>query len=225
MKLRHILTIAIAVVALTGCRTNKTTRPEMPVPTPSTTQTPVKAGEWHDLYVPVKVRITSPMQLSLSGRATMVRDSVIHISMRVFGMEMAVANVTPDSVTIIDKYHRSYFAESTKKLLGSHEMTIGEMQDVLLGTAIGEPQEMTFGSKDSDHPVTVRFEDFADTPGGPVAGTVSITMTHKNKQVNAQLIWDTAKAEWNTGRRTDFRIPTGYRRYDKENALELLKAL
>lgn len=224
MKFSHIFILVLAMLALTGCRSNKTTRPATPAPPPAATA-PAQAGEWHDVYLPVKIRVMAPIQLSLSGRATMVRDSAINISMRVFGMEMAVANVTADTVVIVDKYHKSLFAESLKELLGKHQMSVSEMQDIMLGTAIGEPQEMIFGSKDSGHEVTVGFEDFSDTPGGPVAGTVSIGMTYKKTPVKAQLIWDTGKAEWNTGRGVNFTIPAGYRRYDKENALDLLKSL
>ena len=88
---------------------------------------------WHTVNVPVKVELRSPARLSLSGRASMVRDSLIHISMRVFGLEVAVLHATPDSVYCIDKVHKLVVAERLDGLTDRTGLTIGQLQQLLLG--------------------------------------------------------------------------------------------
>lgn len=90
---------------------------------------------WHTLSVPVKVELRSPSKLSLSGRAYMVRDSLIHVSMRVFGLEVAVLRATPDSVFCIDKIHKLAVVENLTELTRRTGLTLGQLQRLMLGRA------------------------------------------------------------------------------------------
>lgn len=75
-------------------------------------------GMWNDVQMPVRASLRSPMSLSASGKITMVRDRLVHISMRLLGIELAVVSITPDSIHIYDKFHRYLVAESTAALTG-----------------------------------------------------------------------------------------------------------
>ena len=92
-------------------------------------------GMWHDLQVPMRATLRSPMNMSASGRLTMVRDSLVHISMRVLGIEVAVLRVGRDSVHVFDKFHRYYAAESMAALSRRTGLTLADVQCALLGRA------------------------------------------------------------------------------------------
>ncbi len=91
---------------------------------------------WHSLSVPVKVELRSPSNLSLSGRAYMVRDSLVHISMRVLGFEVALLRVTCDSVYCIDKVHHLALIESLERIGSDSGITLGQIQSLMLGRAV-----------------------------------------------------------------------------------------
>ena len=155
-----------------------------------------------------------------------MRDSAINISMRVLGMEVAVVNVTPDSVVMADKFHKYLFAEPLAAVLGSHSMTVGEMQDIMLGANLGEARTLTFNNPGSDTPVTVTFGDYATTPAGEMAGSVRVDAPVHSSQVKASLTWELDKASWNTARTVSFKTPVkGYKRVTMSNALSMLKNL
>lgn len=91
---------------------------------------------WHSLSVPVKVELKSPSRLSLSGRAYMVKDSLVYISMRVLGFEVACMHVTRDSVYCVDKVHRLAVVEGIDRLCSNADITLGQLQSLLIGRAI-----------------------------------------------------------------------------------------
>ncbi len=89
-------------------------------------------GEWASVRVPFSMKIDG-MRMSLSGNAYIVRDSLIYLSAKFLGMEVGVVAITPDEVTVVDKYHRIYLAEPTSTLTGIFPLTIANIQDILLG--------------------------------------------------------------------------------------------
>lgn len=100
---------------------------------------------WHDVYMPVTLNLKRPISMGISGRATMVRDSLIHISMRMLGIEVAVAHVTADSVWLVDKYHKYVCAAATSAITGPNNLSLSDLQDMLLGRAF-YPGRGTLGS-------------------------------------------------------------------------------
>ncbi|MDE6384247.1 MAG: DUF4292 domain-containing protein [Paramuribaculum sp.] len=90
-------------------------------------------GEWERLRLPVKVELTSPKSMSVSGTATMIRDRAIHISLRFFGFEIGWMYLTPDSITIADKHNKRYMSEAIRPFLADAPVTIANVQDLLLG--------------------------------------------------------------------------------------------
>ena len=100
---------------------------------------------WHDVYMPISLDLKRPVSMGISGRATMVRDSLIHISMRMLGIEVAVAHVTADSVWLVDKYHKYVCAAATSAITEPNNLSLSDLQDMLLGRAF-YPGRGTLGS-------------------------------------------------------------------------------
>lgn len=87
--------------------------------------------QWKSVYLPVKIKVASEM--SLSGRATLIRGEKLHISFRMLGMEVGSVYADKDSVFIADKYHKWLLAESMSALTDRYGVTLANLQDVLLG--------------------------------------------------------------------------------------------
>lgn len=204
--------MALAMLALTGCGARKNNRQ------------PLENQTWHDVYMPVKVNLESPAQMGFSARATMVRDSAINISMRILGMEVAVANADRDSVWFVDKYHKIFFAESKAKLLGEHDMDLVAIQNLILGIRPGQPDKVDFGLPGGAE-ATVTFADFVETPAGIAAENVTVKAPLPRKgEVRASLRWNLPDAKWNTGRTVNFKLPDGYRQITAADLLKMLKS-
>lgn len=139
-KINLIVIILATVLAVTGCRSSKETTGAGASYQDMSLHERFDAlassySEWNDLYIPVKLELTSPKRFSVSGRATMVRNKSILISLRVFGMEVGSLYVTGDSVFAAEKIHKYYIAESLDKVLAGMPVTINDVQDMLLGRA------------------------------------------------------------------------------------------
>lgn len=207
----------------------QTSQTVQPSPTSPTGQTKPSRSEaqWTDVYIPVRVTLTEPVSLSLSGRATMVRDKAIAINLKFLGiMDVADITVTTDSVYVVDKHHKMYFAEPLKTLLGRHQMTVGQMQDMIMGVDMAEAQTLSFANPGSDDPVTVTFSAYQMTPAGPMATDVNVIAPLKKLEVSASLGWSPDRAKWNTGRQVIPALPAGgYNRLTVANISAMLKGI
>lgn len=90
---------------------------------------------WRDLEVNAKVQIASPAKINGAGKVYMKRGEWISVSVRMLGFEVASLWVDSDSVIVMDKFHKKYLMESTARLLGAQDVTISDIQDLLLGRA------------------------------------------------------------------------------------------
>ncbi len=221
---------------------------------------------WQSVYSSFKLRLSSPLSFSFSGRATMVRDRSLHLSLRVLGMEMAVLHADTDSLWLVDKLHKVMCAMPLASLTDRTGITLGNVQDILLGQAFypGEAQlakapfkvevaplgytlspAKKMGSIDWAYTVTptpelaaldittsanaqfrASFSDFLSTVAGRAASDIAIDATVKNKKVNAEIIWDLAKAEWNGSRSDSWTVPaSGYKRLTLTQLLTAVKQL
>lgn len=187
---------------------------------------PDRTGRWHDVYMPVRVSLSSPANISLSGRATIVNDSLINISMRVLGMEVAVMHCTADSVWLADKYHKYAFAESKQKVLGSHDMPLSELQNIMLGIDQNGRNSLVFNNPANGSEVRITFGDRTVTPAGNASGQISIYAPLDKGHVDAGVTWNLRDADWNTYRRVSFTPPgKGYRYFTAADVLGMLKAM
>ena len=183
--LRHcLLLLAIALLAA-ACSTSRKAA--------GTTDTVQADTAWHTLYAPVKVNLSSPIAFGASGRATMVRDSLVHISMRFFGMEVAVLRATADSAWVVDKFHKIYSAMPLADLGARWGLTLGDVQDFLLGRADPALRLPTLSER-------LRFagSDYTATPGGAVASEINFSAKAGRRDIAGTLTWDLGKARWNT---------------------------
>lgn len=92
-------------------------------------------GQWDDVYVPFRLNLESPARFSFSGRASMVRGRSLHMSLRVFGMEVAVVHAEGDTAWLLDKVHRYVCAVPLASLTARTGIDLAQMQDMLLGRA------------------------------------------------------------------------------------------
>lgn len=90
-------------------------------------------NSWTDLYAPITLQLESPKQFSVSGRATMVNGKEIYISLRMLGMELGVIYINEQKLYAVDKIHRQYIEEDLDRLLAGVDVTISDVQNILLG--------------------------------------------------------------------------------------------
>lgn len=148
--LKSCLKILLAVIltaSIAGCRSQKETasagsdlREGVAVPANTAlnsryTMLTESWKPWNDVEVGVKVSLTSPAKLNAAGKAWMKRGEWISISVRMLGFEVATFWVDRDSVVAVDKFHKKYVSQPTKKLLGDANVTIEDIQDMLMGRA------------------------------------------------------------------------------------------
>jgi hypothetical protein len=91
--------------------------------------------QWRDVEMGLKISLTSPIKQNASAKAYMSRDKYISISIKMLGFEFASLWMDNDSIVVIDKYHKKYLSEPTASVLGSSNITIADIQDLLLGRA------------------------------------------------------------------------------------------
>lgn len=154
---------------LSGCHAHKSTQtvPGNISPIPESTASTAQLFEqisdtydtWTDLYAPITLRLESPKSVSVSGRATMVCGKEIYISLRVLGMELGVIYINESKVYAVDKIHKQYVEEDLTALLHGVDITISDVQNIMLGrlTTFGkgtitaaDADDFTFLSADSD---------------------------------------------------------------------------
>lgn len=140
-------------VSLTGCRSGKSASQGLPaqvtpgttapgnVNTPVDTQTPqlrVQAltaaeGDWTDVKMTVRLDLTAPKRFGASGRAEMKRGEWIFLSARMLGFEVAYVWIDTDSIHVVDKFHKRYVSEGIGRLMAGANVTLTNVQDLLIG--------------------------------------------------------------------------------------------
>ncbi len=137
-QLSYILLLG-TLLALSSCGTSKTSIANVPTYDKSMSlderfnTLTSSYTDWEDLSVPFKATLDGSMQYSLSGRASMERGKSILLSFRMLGMEVVNVYITQDTVFVTEKMHKYYFAESIESLFGGYWLTVGDIQDLLLG--------------------------------------------------------------------------------------------
>ena len=230
LALRAIAALLLAVAAV-GCHTSR----QAPSPTPG------HAMEWSRVKVPLKVRLTSPQQMSVSGTLTMVRDTSLTLSLRVFGMEVALLAADGDSLLVLDKMHRRYLSASTSEFLARMPFGAGALQNLLLGRApdidlkaLPLPVELLPHSaavplsainveRADGATVSLTFGAPLPTPCGMMPQSASITIPTAKFTLAATIDYNWDKAEWNSAvTPRAVSAPQGYTRLDPASLPRLL---
>lgn len=212
MKALRFILIIITLGALGACSSSR----RAPAPAGNVPADTV----WHTLYAPVKVNVSSPMSLGASGRATMVRDSLVHLSLRFFGMEVAQVRADRDSAWLVDKYHKIYTSMPLAGLTASSGLTLADVQDLLLGQAFLPELVPAAAGR-----VSFEATGFTPSPAGQVASAVEFSAKVGKRQVSGSLRWDFGKARWDGPVDTRWAPPAGYSRIQPDELLESLKRL
>lgn len=124
-------------------------------------------GDWHDVKVPVKVRLKSPTSFNISGNMTMVKDESIYLSLRFFGMEVASVMITSDSVYALYKMDKIYMAEDISEAIDDFPAAVGNMQSLIMGQAFKLGQYSIEASQCS---LAGTGREWLITPGGAPVG-------------------------------------------------------
>ncbi|MDE6370228.1 MAG: DUF4292 domain-containing protein [Duncaniella sp.] len=193
---------------------------------------------WHDVKVPVSVRLTQPSTMRLNGTLTMVNGKSIAVSLRMLGFEVAGMYATEDSIFAYARLQKVYVAENLGKALGMAGATLGDLQALLTGAPVKLPRPgggvTVTGRTDATTgqllEVTVAEPggrsvelNYKPQPGLPRAATADITARSGGRETGVEIEYDWHRAEADKGSEPKkFMIPTGYRRID---AARLLKSL
>lgn len=144
--MKHILNVAILLltVALASCGAQKQVGIDtIPDKTTSISGKDIKSQtfasieqcntNWQDVKIPIKLKLKSPKDLSISGTLTMTRNRTIHISLRMLGFEVGALTLTEDSIVAYEKLNKHYLSESLTQMLSGFPATVGNLQALLLG--------------------------------------------------------------------------------------------
>lgn len=114
------------------------------------------------------------MSVSATASLRMKKDSLLWLSVKKFGFEVARAQVTKDSVYVVDRFNKEYTIEGLSYLAESYGLPAGslsELQDFILGNPVFffenlgiEPLGPTYRLKGGDDQLSAEYligaEDF-----------------------------------------------------------------
>lgn len=202
----RIVVAVLSIMAATSCSTTRRTT------TPNTEEMPT-VQVWHDMYAPCSLRLGAPMQMSISGRATIVRDEYIHMSLRMLGIEVAIVHINNDSTWVVDKYHKIMCVEPTAQLLRGRKISLSDLQDLL-----------TVDRTYRRGGITITHSEMQTTPYGKMPGRVDATGTVGDIDIEAALVWNLGKARFNDPDLGEWSVPS-YRRVTPAELLDVLKSM
>lgn len=238
----RLLPIVLLLLLITGaCRSGKNVTDVpgryTPAQADTTSTTYGRSVEWTDITMPVNVSISRPTSLRVGGTMTMINGRDILISLRMFGFEVGAAYVTSDSVYAYAKMQRVYVAESISGLLGGLDLSLADIQSLLLGAPVTIPSSISDTDIDmavspaTGQPLTISISHqsgrtasiaYAPVEGAPLAEEVALSMVSGRSEVAATLSYDWSRAQVDKGNTRSFSIPNGYRRL---SGTALLKSL
>ena len=152
MRLNYfILSCLCLIIAITGCRSLKSTSSNSDSIRSKSEQVDANLKlrfdsvastymNWNDIVVPVELNLIQPKEFSITGKATIIKDESIYISILLLGFEAANIFINNDSIYATYKMGRIYLAENIKNLVKGYPIKLGDIQDMLLGRAfiVGE---------------------------------------------------------------------------------------
>ena len=172
--------ILLICLLMAGCKTSR--------------QPATATFDWQRAEIPFKLNV--PLAVKPSGKAWMVRDSSIYLSVRVFGMEMMSFYANNDSAFLYDKTKNTLVCGP----LGKHPVTgdrlnAGTLQNLMLGIDLNTPRI----------DLKVHSFDFVITPlayskvaNDQLVETWQIRMIELTRQLatEASLTWNYSQVNW-----------------------------
>lgn len=92
-------------------------------------------ADWQDVQMPVRLQLTSPKSFGVTARCNMRHDRWIQFSVRMLGFEVARVWIDNDSIHAVDRYHKRYLSEGLRRFLGNADVSLANLQDMMLGRA------------------------------------------------------------------------------------------
>lgn len=198
MKFRHIILYSVCALALvatlSGCKSTRRATGHSPVsdnrqttvvePEPASEISRIAASyaPWTDLTVPVKVTVTKPKKLSVSGTMTMVYGKSVSIKLRMLFIDVATVYIDNESITAVSGPAGIYYTETMERFTAATGLDLRDIQSLLLGQAFA-PGKGTLTIADTPL-FSVSSSDIS------VEGASGITLTPKKQSKNISLIFN-----------------------------------
>lgn len=198
MKFQHIVlytACALALLAaLSGCKSTRQATPRAdsadnrqitvvePEPASEISRIAASYTPWTDLTVPVKVSMTKPKKMSVSGTMTMAYGKAVSIKLRMLFIEVATVYIDNESITAVSGPAGIYYTETMERFTAATGLDLRDIQSLLLGQAFA-PGKGTLTIADAPL-FTVADSDIS------VEGATGITLTPKKQSKNISLIFN-----------------------------------
>lgn len=188
--LRITLFAAVLTLGLAGCRSSK----NAPVAEEPAKPSIVEKSEWDNAVFPVRVNVIQPMNFTLNGTATLVREQYIFVSLRMLGFEVAQLYVTPEEMDLVTKQpQKMWVQEAIGNRLKAQNLSITTLQNALLGVR----------SAQLKLPETLQCGGTSEVP------LFRLQTNMKNLQIDIMLECLLEDMHLNIARPTTFTPPTG----------------
>lgn len=139
-----IFTATILCVGLSGCGSKKkaVVTPELPA---KETTKPERSlsddfrriaesySSWDNVSMPVKVRLTAPKRMSLSGTLNMTYGEALELNLRMLFIDAMTVYADRETVIILSKPLDVYFQADMNELTGKTGLDLSDLQSLLLG--------------------------------------------------------------------------------------------
>ncbi|MBD5343762.1 MAG: DUF4292 domain-containing protein [Bacteroides sp.] len=143
VKALRILTyITLTLSALTGCRSSHPSVSDRGQTTGSPKErmealaATYASSPLRPYSVPVTLNLLAPSNAKVSGTMYVAPDKYIYFSARFLGIEVGNVMITPDSVFARIKPGKMYLAESSEAVTKILPVTLGQLQDLMLGRVV-----------------------------------------------------------------------------------------
>ena len=90
---------------------------------------------WNDLSVPVKVSVTQPKKVSVSGTLKMEYNKALSLSLKMLFIEVAQVYIDNDSVLVVSRPAGAYYSESLQRFTAASGLCLADIQSLFLGQA------------------------------------------------------------------------------------------
>lgn len=194
--------------------------------------------EWSSISFSGKTTISIPEKHSASVKIFMVRDSMIHASLRMYGVEGAIISMTEKSVAIYDKVNGIYSEAPFSTLMGHSHISLSDLQNIICGSFFPSdsvagslilndktnfPEKIRFVSPRVD--TNVNYSRWENTPKGYLPARVEAFLKNFNgRHCKINLKLSIGSVRYDTGRVPVWRIARNIRAVDFDQLINIFFA-